>query len=206
MMRKSIIMLLVAVLLMGSVQRVNAQELPTLTVVDHIQVDDVGKTFNVTVELTVPAGVSIINLKGFQVKLGYNTTILDCLNVELLPGHPFEGLNYQFSKAIEDGNGYAVGMCITIEATACVNVTESKPLFKYTFKSTGLGASALTFLNVNQTGGTYLIDVNGVKIPVSVSDGTVEIVNEFPSIWLTTTFMSIVMAVHAVIKYKKGRN
>jgi hypothetical protein len=194
------------VLALTNTRSVNAQPLPTLTVIDHINVDSVGQIFNVSIELTLATGVNVTNLKGWQIKLGYNTTILDCKGAQLLPGHPFEGLSYQNPPvAIDEAAGYAAFMCMTTTISDYVNVTETKPLCKFTFNSTALGTSYLNFLNVNATGGTYMINNLGIKIPVGVSNGTVDVIPEFPLVSLLAIFL-VTTAATLAIKKKKWIN
>jgi hypothetical protein len=149
-------------------------ELPMLKV-EPVADPLLGVTFSVNITLEIPPGENITNLWGWQMKLGYNTTILDATGVSLLLGHPFEGKPYDSPVAIEDARGYILFCVFFVPVDQSVNVTTTKPLAKITFNSTTYGSSALTFQRINLPGGTYLADKGGIKIPFTPVDGSVTV-------------------------------
>jgi hypothetical protein len=190
-------------LLAANVQYANAGTLAQLAVVDHVTVQNVGDPATVNITLVPPAGGNITNLKGVQIKLSWNTTILDCTGAQLLPGNPFEGLSIQNPAAsIDHTAGTATYMCMGTTTTDYVNVTTTKPLCKFTFNSLARGVSNITFLNVNVTGGTYLINSTGLKIPIESLPGDVTVLPEFAVLLLLPAFVAVA-AVTVAMKRKQ---
>jgi hypothetical protein len=207
----SIVVIVLALLLFSSASIVHATDTPQLTLdPEHVDVLSVGETFTVNLTLVILPGENITDLWGWQARIGYDTTILDCLSVSLLPGHPFEGKAYNFpSASIEDADGYVLFTCSLISFTENINVTETVGLSEITFNSTGTGTSDLEFQRINLTGGTYMAHANGVKIPFEYANGDVTIVPEFPLLILMSLFMITTIAAVFLTKkgwLKKGRN
>lgn len=198
--KKAFVLVILAALLVN-MQMAYAQ-VPQLTVQDHLEVSDVGITFDVNITLVLPEGVTITNLKGWQIKLAYNTTILDCIGAALLPGHPFEGITVSNpAPTIDEAAGTVLYMCITMQPTDYVNVTETKPLCKITFNSTGIGVSLLEFQRINLTGGTYMIDKDGIKLAFEPVPGDVTVLPEFQLIFL----LPIIAVTTATIAFLKKK-
>lgn len=198
---KKTFVLVILTALLVHMQMAYAQ-VPQLTVQDHLEVPDVGMTFDVNITLVLPEGVTITNLKGWQIKLGYNTTILDCIGAALLPGHPFENITVSNpAPTIDETSGTVLYMCITMQPTDYVNVTETKPLCKITFNSTGIGVSPLEFQRLNLTGGTYLINKDGIKLAFEPIPGDVTVISEFQPI-LLLPIIAVATATIALLKKK----
>jgi hypothetical protein len=178
---------------------------PILEVVDSIDVGSVGEIFNVTIDLTLPPGVNVTNLKGWQIKLGYNTTLLDSKGAQLAPNHPFKDVPGGFQNppaSIDEANGIVSFMCLTTSMDDYVNLTTSATLCNFRFNSTAVGVAYLNFLNVNATGGTYLINNLGTKILVGHTNGTANVIPEFPLVSLLAIFFATTIAAVAIKKKK----
>ncbi len=177
-------------LLLLSVSTVNAQELPQITIEPpHVDVASVGQSFSVVVWLNVTQA-NVTNLKGWIGKVGFNNTIVNCTGVSLMAGHPLEGLSISSSASIENELGYVMYQCITMPIEEYANVTETKPLCRLNFTALDYGDSALEFLGVGLTGGTYMINNLGVKIPFEPVPSEVTVIPEFSAFMLMTLLMA----------------
>jgi hypothetical protein len=153
----------------------------------------VGDTFSIEVWLNV-SQANVTNLFGWQVKIGFNTTILDATDAGLVPGHPHDGLGTTFAKQIYEEDGYLLVMNSLINLAEVVNVTENKPLCYINFTSTAEGNSNITQLNIDEVGGTYMLDNTGTRIPMEGVDGDVTVIPEFASIMILALMTSITVA------------
>jgi hypothetical protein len=148
---------------------------PQLSIVPPHSIAPYNVTFDVKIWLNI-SQVPITFFCGWQIKLGYNTTVLNCTGGSLVPGHVFEDLYDQIGPpVINETDGTVLYMCAAT-ADYARNVTETKPLCKLTFIGTDTGFSNLVFLEINMSGGTYLIDKNGYKIAFEPVSGDVAIV------------------------------
>jgi hypothetical protein len=112
------------------------------------------------------------NVKGFQVQVKYNTTLVNCVTAVLPAGYIFDGIGATSSPPPVIDNSANPGsltyMCILISDTA--NVSIPKILTEITFKIMLLGSKAVPFLSANFTfqvqpvGGTYMIQGNGIRL------------------------------------------
>jgi len=159
----------------------------------HSDVGMVGQTFSVEVWLNV-SQANVTNLFGWQVKVGFNTTILNATNAGLMPGHPHEGLDTMFSRLVYNADGYILVVSSLIDFGQSVNVTENKPFCYINFTSTAEGNSSLTQLDIDAVGGTYMLDNTGTRIPLEGVDGDVTVVPEFASIMVLALMTSITAA------------
>lgn len=201
---KMFLAILLAILL-TSVHPANAQGLPKIVVIDHLTVNSVGQTFNASIYLNLTAGTNVTNLKGWEIKMSYNTTLLDCLSAQLLPGHPLEGLSIMNpAPTIDETAGTVLYMCITVQMNDCVNVTTTKPLCNILFNGTAAGTSPLTLIGLNTTGGTYMINKDGLKISFEAVSGDVTVIPEFALPLLITLFVAT--ATIACVARKKRWN
>jgi hypothetical protein len=176
-------------LLLLSTSVVKADGLPQLTIIPlHVDVADVGQTFSVVAWLNV-SQANVTNLKGWEVKIGFNKTIVNCTSVSLMAGHPLEGLGISSSVDIENENSFAMHMCITM-GDEYANVTETKPLCRFNFTALDYGDSDLTFMGVGLVYGTYMLDNLGVKIPFEPVPGSATVIPEFSAFMLMTFLMA----------------
>jgi len=162
----------------------------------HVDVADVGQTFSVVVWLNV-SQANVTNLKGWIGRVGFNNTIVNCTSVSLMAGHPLEGLEISTSASIENADGYVLFQCITMPALECANVTETKPLCRINFTALDYGDSALEFQRVGLSGGTYILNVTGIKLPFEPVPGSVTVIPEF-SVFMLMTFLIAATSVSAL--------
>jgi len=128
-----------------------------------------GDTFVVRANLYPPDGGEVSRLWGWQLKIQYDTSLLDCLGDALPTGHVFEGLSFNHPTAVvEEGAGTI--LCSASLMSGSVNVTEEKPLTDITFKITAVPTKTepllnctLDFLSINGVGGTYLSNEDAAK-------------------------------------------
>jgi len=212
--KRSILGIVLALLLFSAVStaQVSGEDgLPQLVVEPtHVDVTSIGETFTVNITLVIPTGVNITDLWGWQVRVGYNTTVLDCLSASLLPGHPFEGLSVNNPPAdIEEEAGYVLYMCSLVGFTENVNVTETSGLCEITFNGTTNGDSPVEFQNINIVGGTYMRRSDASYVTFENVNGSVTVVPEFPLLILMSFFMLTTIAAVFLRKkawLRKGRN
>lgn len=184
-------------LLLLSIPVAHADGLPQIVIQPtHIDVTSVDESFSIEVWLNV-SQANVTNLKGWEIKIGYNTTILNCTSASLMPGHPLEGLGISSGPSIEDESGYAMYYVLTMAMDDYVNVTETKPLCRFNFTSTDFGNSPLEFLGVGETFGTYILDNTGLKIDFEPVPSDVTVIPEF-SAFMLLMFMIIITAVLAL--------
>ena len=196
--KKCLLTLVVSMsLLLLSTSVANAADaLPQLTIIPlHVDVADVGQTFNVVVWLDV-SQANVTNLKGWEVKIGFNNTIVNCTSISLMAGHPLDGLGISSSVDIENEQSFAMHMCITM-ADEYANVTETKPLCRFNFTALDYGDSDLTFMGVGLTFGTYMINNLGTKIPFEPVPSSVTVIPEF-SAFMLMTFLIAATSVSAL--------
>ena len=137
----------------------------------------IGTTFKVQVWY-YPNGTQ--NVKGWQVLIGWDPTLLQCISEDLPAGHIFEGQTFSHPPAsIDNGAGTILAGAILI--TAAINVSNPKVLTEITFNITKMATKAepllscnFTFQKINMTGGTYIFDGAGNKLPVNYFGGYYE--------------------------------
>lgn len=197
--KESVLGIVLGIMLLSSISAVYA--LPTFKVEPQTTIEvEIGQTFTVNVTLVIPEGENITNLYGWIIRLGFNGTILECKGASLLPGHPFEGKG--FSSPIDIREDFVLYQCSVNQIGDAVNVTETVLLCQIEFNGTGLGVSPLEFEDVNQSGGTYLLDNAGEDIEVDVIDGQpVSVISEFQP--LIVLFMLIIVTITVLTLRKK---
>lgn len=189
-------------LLLLSVPAGYGQDVPWITVDPmHTDVDPVGETFSVWVWLNVSMA-NVTGLSLWQIKLGYNTTVLNATGAGLASGYVLEGAGINFVDSVEDADGYILVMAAVMDVPAdVVNVTMSKPLCHVNFTSTAIGNSTLELLDIDMTGGTYLLNSTGGMIPLDTVDGDVTVIPEF----LPFAMLAVMMTVTAALVLLKKR-
>lgn len=166
-------------LLLLSIPAAFSQDLPAIVIQPpHTDVDPAGESFSIEVWLNV-SQANVTELYGWQIKMGYNTTMLNATDSGLAAGHPLEGKATSFSKSIEDADGYILIMCSLLNIGDVVNVTVSKPMCYINFTTTANGNSILEQQSIGITGGTYMLNSTGQKIPFEAFDGDVTVIPEF---------------------------
>lgn len=202
----SVLGIVLGIMFLSSISVVYADPAePTFMVEPQIAIEvEVGQTFTVNVTLIIPEGQSFTNLYGWEIKLGFNGTILECKGAELLPGHPFEGKG--FMPVIDISGDFIRYACLVPQFTDVVNVTETKPLCQIEFNSTGLGLSPLEFKDAGKIGGTYLVEFvgdgdEGIITEAAVIDGEVSVIPEFQP--LIMLFLLIIATVTVLTLRKK---
>lgn len=136
-----------------------------------------GSTFVVRIMLE-PNGT--LDLYGWQVKVSYPTDLLDCMGDALPAGHVFEGLSYNHPDPdIDESAGTCFSMVNLLSGYK--NVSAPAPLVEITFKITAaptildpVVSGNFTFLKINESGGTYLLDSVGEKFDIEYIGGYYE--------------------------------
>jgi parallel beta-helix repeat protein len=134
----------------------------------------VGNAFVISVSLA-----DYIWLQNFEFYLGYNTTILDGLNVLVPP--PYEA---PVGPQINDTEGYVHVIAVhegPIPSSA--SESESFPLASITFKATAVGSSILDLYDTLLFGGLGT-DINHTTVDgsVTVSSGIITVPDDYPTI------------------------
>lgn len=167
----TLVLLLLAVIGIGTTPTVTAQLLPPSGLEVHPQyfLHQVGEAFNVSIDIGYSYPLfSGHNLTSWEAKLGYNTTILDCLDSyegPFLPSFGGPG-GTSYAVTINDPAGY-------IHVSGSFIGVHTKPsgsgaLAYVEFRCTGAGGSVLDLYDTILTNGT------GDAIPHYVDDGYVE--------------------------------
>jgi len=136
-----------------------------------------GSTFKVRV-MVEPNGT--LDLYGWQLKISFPTALLDCMGDALPAGHVFEGQGFNHpAPSIDDGAGTILTSAMM--TTGYVDIDTEKPLTEITFKITATPSIVdpvisgdFGFLNVNISGGTYLLDSIGGKFDIEYVGGHYE--------------------------------
>jgi len=118
--------------------------------------------FNVTIKIA-----NVTNLYGYEFKLGYNTTILNCLGAIIIP---FDNeTSFSMKVQVRDNLGF-IWVNVTYRPPAQpLNTTDPVTLAMIFFQVTDSGESILDLHD------TKLTDPSGTEIPHTVSDGYIKI-------------------------------
>jgi len=116
---------------------------------------------------------SVTDLSAWQLKISYNPTIVQCINVSIpenniFAGHSTTGLSFKIDNQI----GTITAFNGLWETTG---VSGSGVICQITFNAINPGISSLTFKDVMNLSGTYLIDSKDDLIPIETYDGIVTI-------------------------------
>jgi len=116
---------------------------------------------------------SVTDLSAWQLKIAYNPTIIQCINVSIpenniFAGHSTTGLSFKIDNKI----GTITAFNGLWETTG---VSGSGVICQITFNAINPGISSLTFKDVMNLSGTYLIDSKDNLIPIETYDGIVTI-------------------------------
>jgi len=204
---KSLLFFFLLFAVSNSISFVKAQETDVLIEPQFLSIPKIGETFSVNVSI-----YNVSNLFGYDFLIWYNTTLIDCLNVEWPKGHfltPILRPNNFFSiKTIEDNINETMG-AVRVTAT----LTNGEPskngsglLVKITFKATAIGS---TFLRLYFPGFDYpvkLSDPEGNAIPCSTIDSEVTVIPEFFNPLLMFMFLAIALVVIFLKKLVIGKN
>jgi hypothetical protein len=180
----------------NSVSFVKAQETKVLIEPQFLSIPKIGEPFSVNVSI-----YNVSNLFAYDFLLWYNTTLIDCLNVEWPKSHfltPILKPNNFFNiKTIEDNINETTG-AVRVTAT----LTDGEPpkngsglLVKITFKATAIGS---TFLRLYFPGFDYpvkLSDPEGNAMPCSTINSEVTVIPEFFNPFLMFLFLAIALVV-----------
>jgi len=123
-------------------------------------------TINVSIE-------NVENLNFWEVQLAFNPAILNCSRAKVPPDNIFTGYSPELPPPeISNTAGH-----IRIAAFLWdpIGVSGSGTLFQAEFQAKIKGTSALTFINLNQTQGTLLLDPSSTLISFETVNGLVEV-------------------------------
>ena len=185
---------------------VNAQE--TIVYIDppSLLIPQVGETFNINVSIS-----GVTNLFGYDFILWYNTTMMDCLNVEWHAGHFLTPIlkptNIFKVKTIEDNFNETTG-AVRVVTTL---ISDEPPkngsgvLVTITFNTTTTdGPSPLKLYWPGFVYPIKLSDPNGNPIPSNATDGEVTVIPEFSS--LSLIFLLIIVTLTITLLKRRQRN
>jgi hypothetical protein len=118
--------------------------------------------FNVSIKIA-----NVTNLYAYEFKLGYNTAILNCLGVIIIP---FDNeTNFIVEMHMEDSLGLLRVNVTYYPPADPLTTTEPKTLALIFFQIANVGSSVLDLHD------TRLVDSSGMEIPHDVSDGFISI-------------------------------
>lgn len=120
------------------------------------------------------------NVFGWQLKIGYDTTLLDCVGDSLPTGHIFDGLGISHPPpVINEGTGEYFSLCSLI--SGYVTVSAPVVLVEITWEITASPSIVdpvlscnFTFLSQGVTGGTYLLNDLGERLDLGYPGGYYE--------------------------------
>lgn len=156
----------------------------------------VGDVFNVTLKVA-----DLSYFFSWQIKLFFNTTILNCTGVAYPPVHVFSGHGFIPVDPIIDNVGGSAYTAASLLAEDFVNVTGEGNLINVEFEALALGTS---MLNYSRPYGddTFLYDENLTLIePITIVDGSIDVVvPEFSIPALTFVFMFTTLIIIVVAR------
>jgi hypothetical protein len=169
--RKLICMFLVITSIVSSVffftPQASATETPKINVEPSSIIDtslEPGKSFIVNVTVA-----NVTDLFGWQIKLYFSPTVLECKNVTVPIDNVFTGLNYNSPAASIDNTGGTILKLALLVGTQ-PGVNTSKGMFcRIGFGVKARGKSDLTLGNLGQF--TYMLNSTGAKIAFEAFDG-----------------------------------
>lgn len=181
---------------------VNAQE--TIVYIDppSLLISQIGETFSINISIS-----NVTNLFGYDIMLWYNTTMMDCINIEWPKNHFLTPIlnpaNIFKIKDIEDDYNETTG-AVRVVAT----LLDDEPpkngsglLVTITFKSTAPdGPSPLKLYWPGYPYPVKLSDPDANPIPCSGTDGEVTVIPELPP--LSLIFLLIILT-FSVYLFKK---
>jgi hypothetical protein len=173
---------------------VNAQETTVYIDPTSLSISQIGETFSINISIS-----NVTNLFGYDIMLWYNTTMMDCVNIEWPKNHFLTPIlnptNIFKIKDIEDNYNETTG-AVRVVATL---LDEEPPkngsglLVTITFKSTAPdGPSPLKLYWPGYAYPVKLSDPDGNPIPCSGTDGEVVVIPELSS--LSLIFLLIFLA------------
>lgn len=161
----------------GDVKMINLAD-ETSEFIFNTDITSSGDTFNARIRFIPPA--TPVKVKGWQVVIQYNTTLLDGVKQTIPAGHILEeGDGTMPSFTADEDTGILMAANILTAADAYVNVSETKPMTDITFEITK-DPGKLEILNctlefvITGTKVSYVIDQDGVKLDVNFFNGYYE--------------------------------
>lgn len=151
----------------------------------------------ITVGPPVPTDLFLINitvndvtdLYFWQVKIFYDSTILNCTSASLPSYHVFAGKVFQGPNVLIEKDNVIVGATLMGAETP---FTGSGVLCQIEFKGIAIGTSYLNFSRPYDED-TYLFDDMPISVE-SIVDGSVTVIPEFPSFIVMALFMIATIA------------
>lgn len=194
--RKTLMLTLMAILLTVATNRAYAAELSISVDPSYLQVD-IGQAFTVDINIT---GMEEPGLYGYELKLYYDNTTLQGIQVQLPEGHFLTptldpGNIFPVERRIYQDEGYA-SVAVTLLADE-PGKTGSGILATIEFNGTALGEVSLELVDV------ILVDGEGETVPTEnydLDDGEVSVIPEFPVALLVPLFIAITLAIMLVKK------
>jgi len=201
--RNMVLSLLMLCLFCNGATSVNAQE--TIVYIDpsSLSIPQVGETFSINISIS-----NVTNLFGYDIMFWYNTTLMDCINVEWPKNHFLTPIlkptNIFKVKDIEDNFNETTG-AVRVVAT----LLDDEPpkngsglLVTITFNTTAPDGPSP--LKLHWPGFAYpvkLSDPDGNPIPCSAADGEVTVIPELSS--LSLIFLLIIITLSITLLQKK---
>ena len=169
---------------------------PTLTVNEEDLPLPVPFEVNVTV-------YEVENVWGWQAKLYFNASILQCTGTDYPAGHIFDGQATVGPPAeINNTIGYVLlGLNLLTNEPPYNTFNGTGVLFRMMFNATDYGVSTMVFAQAPEIFYTYLYDPDFVEPTLTYIDGEVTVVYEFQSLLLVMLIM--VAATAAVLFGRK---
>ncbi len=185
-------LLVLSTLLVASTRPVSAATLSINVDPSYLEVD-IGEEKSVNINIT---NVEDPGLYGYDLKLYFNSTFLNCTGAVLPTGHFLTG-GLEIIKEVNNTLGY---IQLVVMLTGIVpGKTGSGVLANVTFSGIGIGTSSLEIKEVT------LLDPEGNEIQFGTNAGVIKIVPEFASALIIFVFMTVTLAVIMLKKFNKPK-
>jgi hypothetical protein len=127
---------------------------------------------SLSVDVTV---TSVMMLNSWQIVLSFDYNMLNCTDAFIPSDSLFAGQTYFSPPPIIDNENGRITIFCGLEGQGS-NANGTGKLCTLSFRTTSIGASSLTFMNVMKktTSGTYLLDPDGQIIPFEAANGAIE--------------------------------
>jgi len=179
-----------SILLSIPILHAGATASPVIAVVPQtITVGDSLPTEPFTVNVTI---TNVTNMFCWQVKIYYDTAILNCTEAEFPTDHVFAGKTFFPVPAIEQ-NYVLVGASLAYEADV---FSGNGTLCQITFIGKAVGTSLLEF-DVEET---YYTDYDLNILDATTEDGNITVVPEFPPSLIIPLFILVTLAATVLVK------
>jgi hypothetical protein len=159
----------------------------------------------VTVNITI---VDVVGVAAWQIKLDFDPTMLQCLEIRLPEDNIFAGKTNVITPNIDNTEGFIEHGFVFFPVESEDIFTGSGVLCQIDFNATAVGEDELTFLGVAGYTDTFILDFDQENIPFTIGETPCEIVvvPEFSPVLITVLLLSLTLfAVLVANKLQKSR-